>query len=110
MDDACCNHGNNAVDAIRIAPKARQSHQAQRHTSGRQSLHSRLEMNLSGSFWATAFGTDLGNEVSPIISILEREQFTLLELLSEGDFIQEVKTLNIQLIDLSAFFPPSVSN
>jgi serine/threonine-protein phosphatase 6 regulatory subunit 3 len=56
-------------------------------------------MNLSGSFWATAFGTDLGNAVSPINSILERDQFTLHELLAEGDFIQEVKTLNMQLID-----------
>lgn len=56
-------------------------------------------MNLGGSFWATAFGTDLGNSISPINSILERDNFTLHELLAEDDLIQECKTMNSQLID-----------
>ncbi len=56
-------------------------------------------MNLSGSFWANAFGSHLGNQASPI-DILERSDFTLMDLLVEDDIIQECKALNDPLTKL----------
>jgi hypothetical protein len=57
-------------------------------------------MNLSGSFWANAFGSHLGNQASPIDAILERSDFSLMDLLVEDDIIQECKALNDPLIKL----------
>jgi hypothetical protein len=55
-------------------------------------------MNLTGSFWANAFGSHLANQASPIDAILERSDFSLGELLAEEDIIQECKSLNDPLI------------
>ena len=48
------------------------------------------------NFWRT-FGI---NTVSAVETILEKEEFTLEELMDEEDLIQECKSENQKLIDL----------
>ena len=55
-------------------------------------------MNFSGSFWANTFAAH-ANLTSSIDAILERDNFTLEELLSQDEIIQEMKALNTNLSD-----------
>lgn len=40
------------------------------------------------------------NRFSPINDILDKESFTLEEILAQDEVLQEVKSLNIKLVDL----------
>ncbi|GMF24109.1 unnamed protein product [Phytophthora fragariaefolia] len=62
-----------------------------------------------GSVWAQ--GSSLFNISSPLNDLLEKDDFTLEQVLQEDELVQEVKTRNTKLIDLyapppSLFFPP----
>lgn len=51
-----------------------------------------------GSFW-TAFGVRFGSNASSVDEILEKDEFTLEELLDHEDIIQECKYVNAALIE-----------
>lgn len=58
-----------------------------------------------GSVWAQ--GSSLFNISSPLNDLLEKDGFTLEEVLQEDELVQEVKTRNTKLIDL---YVPKQSN
>ena len=55
-------------------------------------------MSAQGSFW-TAFGVQFGNPTSGIEEILEKDDFTLEEVLDHEELIQECKYMNTTLIE-----------
>jgi hypothetical protein len=57
-----------------------------------------------GSVWAQ--GSSLFNISSPLNDLLEKDDFTLEQVLQEDELVQEVKTRNTKLLDLYVAVSP----
>lgn len=60
---------------------------------------SMIPATSEGTFWASAFGSELTSRVSEIDNILAKEKFTLEELLDDDNVIEECKNQNPQLLN-----------